>query len=49
MVENRRCEVRSCSHGGLCRGLRVGEEDTLVSSAIHASGDFLEESAEFGQ
>ena len=42
MVENRRCEVRSCSHGGLCRGLRVGEDDALVSSAILTSGDFLE-------
>ena len=44
VVENRRCEVRSCSHGGLCRGLRVGKEDVLVSSAILASGNFLEES-----
>ena len=42
VVENRGCEVRSRSHGGLCRGLRVGEEDALVSSAILASGDFLE-------
>ena len=46
VVENRGCEVRSCSHGGLCRGLRVGEEDTLVSSAILASGNFLEESVQ---
>ena len=40
-MENCGCEVRSCSHGGLCRG-RVGEEDALVSLAILASGDFLE-------
>ena len=46
VVENHRCEVRSCFHGGLCRGLRVGEEDALVSSAILASGDFLEESVQ---
>ena len=41
-MENRGCEVMSCSHGGLCRGLRVGEEDVLVSLAILTSGNFLE-------
>ena len=46
MVENRGCEVRSHSHGGLCRGLRVGEEDVLVSSAILTSSNFLEGSVQ---
>ena len=46
MAENHGCEVRSCSHGGLCRGSRVGEEDTLVSLAILASSNFLEESVQ---
>ena len=44
MTKNHECEVRSCSHGGLCRGSRVGEEDALVSLAILTSGDCLEES-----
>ena len=35
-------EVRSHSHGGLYRGLRVGVAIALVSLAILPRGDFLE-------